>query len=153
MFLANGKISSIIAQISSDRQDWFNRSSILQRTTWAFSTPKIIKASLPLAMLSLLHSIPANGLYADPVARRQFEQWQFNAYLNSSFIVYLTGPHRHLPLRTRSAASGEEVFMMSNINTENYSLAANIASQRFCISSKVTSSMCVMICHLCPNGS
>jgi hypothetical protein len=30
-------------------------------------------------MLSLSRSMPANGLKAEPVARRQFEQWQFAA--------------------------------------------------------------------------
>jgi hypothetical protein len=28
--------------------------------------------------------MPANGLNAAPVVRRQFEQWQFMAYANSS---------------------------------------------------------------------
>jgi hypothetical protein len=37
-----------------------------------------------LVMRSLSHPMPANGLNAEPVVRRQFEQWQFAAYTNAS---------------------------------------------------------------------
>jgi hypothetical protein len=30
-------------------------------------------------MLNLSRAMPANGLKAEPVVRRQFEQWQFKA--------------------------------------------------------------------------
>ena len=51
----------------------------LQRTSLPFSSPKTKKLSSPLVMSSLSRSMPANGLKADPVVRRQFEQWQFMA--------------------------------------------------------------------------
>jgi hypothetical protein len=35
--------------------------------------------SPPLVMRSLSRSMPANGLKAEPVVCRQFEQWQFAA--------------------------------------------------------------------------
>jgi hypothetical protein len=39
-----------------------------------FSSPKIMRASLPLVRFNLWRSMSANGLKADPVVRRQFEQ-------------------------------------------------------------------------------
>jgi hypothetical protein len=40
--------------------------------------------SAPSVTSSLSRSIPALGLNVDPVAARQFEQWQFSAYWNAS---------------------------------------------------------------------
>jgi hypothetical protein len=51
----------------------------LQRVSLPFSSPKIMRLSWPLVMPSLSRSMPAKGLKAAPVARRQFEQWQFAA--------------------------------------------------------------------------
>jgi hypothetical protein len=36
--------------------------------------------------------MPANGLKAEPVVARQFEQWQLDAYTNASSTRYLTAP-------------------------------------------------------------
>jgi hypothetical protein len=41
--------------------------------------------------------MPANGLNAEPVVRRQFEQWQYAEYSNSSATSYSTAPQKHLP--------------------------------------------------------
>src|SRR3979411_2664676 len=51
----------------------------LQCASWPLSSPKIITSSSPAAMLNLSCAVPANDLKAEPVARRQFEQWQFKA--------------------------------------------------------------------------
>jgi hypothetical protein len=47
----------------------------------------------------LANSMPAKGLFADPVARLHCEQWQISAYLNSSGTSYETEAHRHWPVR------------------------------------------------------
>ncbi|BAR56665.1 hypothetical protein NK6_3488 [Bradyrhizobium diazoefficiens] len=41
--------------------------------------PKMIRWSSPRTMRSFSCAMPANGLKAEPVVRRQFEQWQFIA--------------------------------------------------------------------------
>jgi len=43
------------------------------------SSPWIRSLSPPSATVSLPRSMPASGLTAEPVARRQLEQWQFMA--------------------------------------------------------------------------
>lgn len=45
----------------------------------ASGPPKIISASAPFVIASFERSIPANGLKAEPVVLRQFEQWQLAA--------------------------------------------------------------------------
>src|SRR5918912_2872647 len=57
--------------------------------------------SAPRVSVSFSRSMPANGLNAPPVARRQLEQWQFSAYAKLSSTAYSTAPQRHLPLRKR----------------------------------------------------
>ena len=39
---------------------------------------------MPSVIVSFSRSMPANGLNAEPVDARQFEQWQFAAYRNVS---------------------------------------------------------------------
>jgi hypothetical protein len=52
---------------------------------WAASgSPITISDSAPFVTLSFSRSISPNGRNADPVAARQFEQWQLNAETNSS---------------------------------------------------------------------
>jgi len=48
------------------------------------------------------------------VARRQFEQWQFSAYENSSLTSYWTLPHRQLPVSVRLAFVVDDVFKTPN---------------------------------------
>lgn len=55
------------------------RAADLQRVSWPLSSPKIMRLSSPLVIPIFSRSMPANGLKAEPVARRQFEQWQFAA--------------------------------------------------------------------------
>ena len=50
---------------------------ILQWVLLASSSPKIISSESPFMITSFSRSIPANGLNAEPVVRRQLEQWQF----------------------------------------------------------------------------
>ena len=50
-----------------------------QRVWLASSSPQTSSVSAPATTSSLPRSIPANGLKADPVEARQFEQWQFAA--------------------------------------------------------------------------
>lgn len=38
-------------------------------------------------------SMPPIGLYAEPVAARHFEQWQFIAYVKASSTSYSVAPH------------------------------------------------------------
>ena len=71
-----------------------------------FSRPNRMRSPSPFVMASFLRSMPANGLNAEPVVRRQFEQWQFMAYKNSSATAYCTAPHMHFPASLRPAFSG-----------------------------------------------
>jgi hypothetical protein len=48
------------------------------------SRPKISSLSCPSVTVNFLRSMPAKDLNAAPVVRRQPEQWQFMAYVNSS---------------------------------------------------------------------
>src|SRR5439155_9373535 len=50
-----------------------------QRVWFASSSPQTSSLSAPSTTSSFDRSIPANGLKADPVPARQFEQWQFAA--------------------------------------------------------------------------
>jgi hypothetical protein len=43
------------------------------------SSPTISSESRPSTTSTFSRSMPANGLNADPVVRRQFEQWQLDA--------------------------------------------------------------------------
>src|SRR5262245_48878483 len=61
------------------------------------SSPTSRSPSPPCVSSRCSRSIPANGLNAEPVALRQREQWQFDAYLNSSATRYRTAPHSQLP--------------------------------------------------------
>jgi hypothetical protein len=64
--------------------EYSSEPQILQCVSLLLSSPKIIRPSLPLVTASFSRSMPANGLKAEPVVRRQLEQWQFAAYTNSS---------------------------------------------------------------------
>ena len=55
-----------------------------QRVWFPSSSPQTRSVSAPATTSSFSRSIPANGLKAEPVPARQFEQWQFAAYRNSS---------------------------------------------------------------------
>jgi hypothetical protein len=55
-----------------------------QRVWFSRSSPQTSSESAPWTTSSLSRSIPANGLNAEPVEARQFEQWQLPAYRNSS---------------------------------------------------------------------
>jgi hypothetical protein len=46
---------------------------------FASFSPKIMSSFAPLTIVSLPRSVPANGLNAEPVVRRQLEQWQLAA--------------------------------------------------------------------------
>ena len=48
------------------------------------SSPQTRSVSAPSTTSTLSRSIPANGLNAEPVPARQFEQWQLPAYRNAS---------------------------------------------------------------------
>ena len=55
------------------------RAARLAARVVAIVVAEIMSLSAPLVMRSLSRAMPANGLNAEPVARRQFEQWQFAA--------------------------------------------------------------------------
>src|SRR5690349_5535501 len=61
------------------------------------SSPQMSSVSAPLVIASCSRSIPPNGLNADPVPARQFEQWQLSAYENASATSYSTAPHSQRP--------------------------------------------------------
>ena len=63
--------------VADDRIE--ERAARLTMSVVAVLVSKTRRLSLPLVMLNLSRSMPANGLKAEPVARRQFEQWQFMA--------------------------------------------------------------------------
>jgi hypothetical protein len=48
------------------------------------ASPIIINEPVPFVTLSFARSVSAQGKNAEPVAARQFEQWQLNAATNSS---------------------------------------------------------------------
>src|SRR3954452_18104744 len=77
-----------------------------QRVLFSSGSPNTDSRSSPSETSSLSRSIPANGLNAEPVEARQFEQWQFTAYLNSSATRYRTAPHSHFPFSNDSPGSG-----------------------------------------------
>src|SRR5437588_5554888 len=69
-----------------------------QRISWsAPSSPRRVSVSAPLVTRSFSASISPHGRNADPVAVRQFEQWQMYATRNSSATSYSTAPQPHRP--------------------------------------------------------
>ena len=49
------------------------------RASWLVSSPNNLRLPDPCVTRSLLRSMPAKGLKAEPVALRHCEQWQFKA--------------------------------------------------------------------------
>src|ERR1700730_6447815 len=68
-----------------------------------------MRFSAPWVMRSRSQAMPANGLKAEPVVRRPFEQGQVKADTNLSAPADWTAPQKHFPVSERLVVSFEFV--------------------------------------------
>src|SRR6266496_1815562 len=82
---------------------------------------------------SFSRSMPPIGLYAEPVAARHFEQWQFIAYTNVSSTSYSLAPHARRPrnaVQTRSEATTDADGAASSESSDSCRDRSNLLSSQ-----------------------